>query len=195
LLQSYHKGSGFGQQIQEKWTSQLQAPIFTNWTKLDLCVKYNTTINSKEQILFWQTSSLWTCQEIPHHFRNHKLRLHTKRNIIINATEQSVSWKTIFFFLMSYFVLVLISKKRGCWWFIYSNIPTLFLCFFFWYFNRSGTHDFLTYCKFLLFIFIVKFLWVWVCGIYSHSLPNSLEINFSTTNSNQYHSQGNLYTF
>ena len=128
LLQIYHKRFGFAQQIQEKWNSQLQAPIFTSWTKLDLCTKYNTTINSKQLRFSWETGSLWTYQEIPHRLRNHKLGLPTKRNSTINATEQKVSWKAVVF-IMPYFGLFLISLKKGagC-----LYIQFLVLCLFDW---------------------------------------------------------------
>jgi hypothetical protein len=100
-----------------------------------------------------------------------------------------VSIEKQYFFLMSYIVLVLISTNRGCWLFIHFNIVVL--CLFFWYFTRSGMHDFLAYCICLYFIFIVIVLWVCVCGIYLNSIPNYLDINFNTTHSNQCHSQGN----
>ena len=100
-----------------------------------------------------------------------------------------VSTEKPYFFLMSYYVLVLISTNRGCWLFIHFNILVLRL--FFWYFIRSGKRDFLTYCIFLYFILIVKFLWICLCGSYSNSIPNSLDITFNNTHSNQCHSQWN----
>jgi hypothetical protein len=113
-----------------------------------------------------------------------------QQNIIIPLMVLSrMSIKKQYFFLMSYFVLVLISTNRGCWLFIHFNI--LVLCLFFWYFIRSGIHDFLTYCIFLYFFLIVKSQCICVCGIYLNSIPISLDINFNTTHSNQCHSQGN----
>ena len=187
-MQSYHKGFGFEQQIQEKWTSQLQVPKFTSWTKLGLCAKIIPLLIPRSRYFFDKLVVSELVKKFP--TISGTTNYAYPQNVILPLILQSqVSLEKPYSFFSRHIVFwFLFPQKEGAGG-LYILI-FLCLCFFFSYSNRSDTHDFLIYCIFLYFIFNVKFLWVWIRGIYSHSLLNSLEINFNTTHSNQCHSQG-----